>query len=364
MAQDLANKTKYSPHLLQLVNYLDESNLTNIDQVTQERLLELTAKDICRFLTYKAYGTDSPGNEDFPNKLRSNTILYYKKAISWFMPRRLIQWDPINLTGNPTQSEELSVLIKNIKKAESRKQGAVSRRKRSLTMKEFISVIEVCRKMYFGERHKRWLFGAVYCLQWHLMGRNDDMMKLMWEDVEEINDFPFALGVRVKWSKNVIEEREIPKQIILGSMDPRLCCLLNLACFIESVGIFAPEKIISTEESTNAKFIFLDPQGHEKNRRVFSRIVNHDDFKMEKPEKPAVHSIRKGPTTYCAKLGFTKEQYRKRGRWRTRKEPVDTYVDMELPVPDATLANALCGPLGACQYKLGVNAEALTKEFV
>ena len=37
----------------------------------------------------------------------------------------------------------------------------------------------------------------------------------------------------MRWSKNITEERESPKQILIGSNDEKLWVLLNLAVYIE-----------------------------------------------------------------------------------------------------------------------------------
>jgi hypothetical protein len=48
---------------------------------------------------------------------------------------------------------------------------------------------------------------------------------------EEFTDF--ALELCVFWSKNVSEERDCPKQILLGSMDHQYCMLLSLSLYLE-----------------------------------------------------------------------------------------------------------------------------------
>ena len=45
--------------------------------------------------------------------------------------------------------------------------------------------------------------------------------------------FPFALRGRMRWSKNVLEERHCPSQIILGANDPDFCVLLNVGIYLE-----------------------------------------------------------------------------------------------------------------------------------
>jgi hypothetical protein len=39
-----------------------------------------------------------------------------------------------------------------------------------------------------------------------------------------------------------------------------------------------------------------------------------------------------------------------RGRWRGKKAQVDTYIDVDVPFPDAKVASVLCGPRGPCKY--------------
>ena len=59
----------------------------------------------------------------YPVLLRSNTLKYYKKATSSFMPRRKPYWDPIRLEGNPTMSEDVNDMIEEVIKLEVRGLG-------------------------------------------------------------------------------------------------------------------------------------------------------------------------------------------------------------------------------------------------
>jgi hypothetical protein len=60
------------------------------------------------------------------------------------------------------------------------------------------------------------------------------MMKLQFKDISANLEHPETLCVQMRWSKNISEERESPRQIVLGSLDERICTLLNLAIYIES----------------------------------------------------------------------------------------------------------------------------------
>jgi hypothetical protein len=46
--------------------------------------------------------------------------------------------------------------------------------------------------------------------------------------------FPFTLLAKMCWSKNVLEERDAPDQIVIGAMDRRYCILLALGIYLEA----------------------------------------------------------------------------------------------------------------------------------
>ena len=79
-----------------------------------------------------------------------------------------------------------------------------------------------------------WFFlAAVFCLQWQIIGRIDDVMKLTKSMLLFNRCQPSILCVKMNWSKNISKEREPPMQILFGAMDPLICPLLNLAAWLE-----------------------------------------------------------------------------------------------------------------------------------
>ena len=64
------------------------------------------------------------------------------------------------------------------------------------------------------------------------------------------------------------------------------------------------------------------------------------------------HSLQKGSATHASCCGVSRNFVNTRGQWRVREAIVDTYIDTILPYPDACITAALCGPGGACKYKL------------
>ena len=78
-----------------------------------------------------------------------------------------------------------------------------------------------------------------------MVARLDDTCRLEEQDLKPNPQFPFTLLCRMCWSKNVLEERDAPDQILLGAMDRCYCVLLALGIFLEvwceaEVGIANP----------------------------------------------------------------------------------------------------------------------------
>lgn len=71
----------------------------------------------------------------------------------------------------------------------------------------------------------RYMVGSVLTLQWNVVASIDDMMKLKFSDFVPNIQNPMTLLCRMRWSKNIAEERDAPEQIVFGSMDPRMCVL-------------------------------------------------------------------------------------------------------------------------------------------
>ena len=93
------------------------------------------------------YGmSEPPTGHDMNPLVRSHTIKYWKKALSSFMPNRLMPWNEISGVGNPTRSRALNDLIKHVKKKEARAQGAPSQARRSIKEAEFRRVIELLKE--------------------------------------------------------------------------------------------------------------------------------------------------------------------------------------------------------------------------
>ena len=115
------NAKVYYSHLCQCMS-LKDGVLYGKDHVFEkEHLLSLTPKDICAYFNLKAFGTSHP-SDDCTSKLgRSSSLMFYKKAISYFMPHKLMGWNIQSMTGNPTKSIDVNNLVGKVQKLEVRK---------------------------------------------------------------------------------------------------------------------------------------------------------------------------------------------------------------------------------------------------
>ena len=60
--------------------------------------------------------------------------------------------------------------------------------------------------------------------QVHLIARVDDAAHVLMSELQAHGLFNYALRVHLRWTKNCLEERDAPEQIILGSSDQDFLC--------------------------------------------------------------------------------------------------------------------------------------------
>jgi hypothetical protein len=204
------------------------------------------------------------------------------------------------------------------------------------------------------------------CLwQYHLIGRIDDVVHFKMNDPRGHGDYNFALKTRVRWSKNVMEERQCPPQILLGAMDPLFCILLHLAIYLEetlscnpnqeylftdSTAEKAPKNLIQTYRKRLEKIVFKNPE--------FIALATDDD-----EEGVGTHLYRKFPSNYTRGCGAIPDEIEVWGRWKSQgQRVVFRYIDVKQLTIDAKVAGLLCvgGPI---KYKLKQNVN-LTDDWL
>jgi hypothetical protein len=165
---------------------------------TREQMLEIRPNDVKRYLCMKAYNDPDPDtsgpNGARPIHARAESLYYSKKALSLFMPYKNAPW--VNGRGNPTRSEPVNAMIKEVKKFEVRGQGAPSNAKRPLKLTKFWKNQELLRKEDDWNHKMKY---PMMCLwQWHLIGRVDDVANFKMADPRGHGDYDFALKTRVR----------------------------------------------------------------------------------------------------------------------------------------------------------------------
>jgi hypothetical protein len=100
-------------------------------------------------------------------------------------------WDPVNNVGNPTRSLKFLKAINDVKKFEVRRQGTPTQIRRPIEYDKFLNVLDIVRDPEEeGYKLKRFRLASVLTLQWHLIGRSDDMMKLKVDRVGANHNHP------------------------------------------------------------------------------------------------------------------------------------------------------------------------------
>ena len=340
MSDDIDSAQRYKSTLIKFMSWRDGASYAKDHEFTQQQLGAITPEEIHRWMCLKVYGMEEPGPGDNPTEGRSNSLLYWKKALSFFMPNNGPAWNVLTNSGNPTKSALLNKLIKTVKKKEVRRQGKPSSARRPFEPAEWEQAMEMIGRIQ--DRKVRYFARAVLTLQYNMIGRIDDTCKTKAEDLKPNAQFPFCLLGTMCWSKNVLDERDAPDQILIGAMDERYCILLALAEFLE------------TNEDPSS-FLFgidreEDPKALKKKASDVLKFVvlTSGEFQLTIPSGLlGTHSVRKFASTRARRNGASRDDVDSRGRWRKRKRQSDTYIDPSLPYPDAKVAAILCkgGPI-------------------
>ena len=289
-AGDPEQLNRYKANLVKCMGFLDGHQYSTDQEFTNERLNALTPLDIYRWLASIAYGTDDPGPQDDPVHARWTSLQYYKKSISFFIPNRHQPWNSITNTGNPTKSKEVNSLLKAVKRKEVRGLGTNSKADRALTLEEYEQALRIMNG--YEDERKRYMYPAITKFQHHMIGRIDDSCHTFRQYLQPSEQFSFALTIRMRWSKNVTEERDAPTQIVLASMNSLHCVHLSLAVYLE---IF-----LSRGEDRGSIYLFncLECDGPVELNRSARKFFENDifsspQFVKTKPGNLGSHSVKK-----------------------------------------------------------------------
>ena len=308
---------------------------------TDAQLREIRPKHIVDFLTAKAYGTTTPTEEDLPRFARANTLRNNKKAISHFMPEQQ-EWNDASETGNPTRHGSINRLIGKVQRLEVARQGRPNLARREFEDSEFEQLIQYTLD---DTIHERYLFGALWRFQLHMIGRVDDVSKFFVANLTHDAAMPYILSARLCWSKNCHRESDAPKQTILAAWNSLYCTILGLAIHLETW--------IACGDGEDCQFVFgvngrNNPTSSSKSAQKYMQtILKSNQFFPERDGLLGTHSLRKYGATLARRGGASMDDVELRGRWTNSRRMVNRYVGSTLPYPDAKVAAALCpgGPI-------------------
>jgi hypothetical protein len=260
-------------------------------------------------------------------------------------------WNFETQTGNPTKSREVNDVIRAVRKKEVRHQGRASNARRHFELSELTDILEICHNAGEDDPKRYWL--ACYLkFQFHMIARNDDISHVYAESIMPNLQHPFTLKTRLRWAKNVNEERDAPEQIVMGANNWRFCVLLALAIYME-IWIGSGVGVLNTFLFTTAGD---NPQASAKTAGDhLKRVLRDPHFQQRLPGKLGMHSGRKCGKTFARRQGESKDNTDFRGRWKGKARPSDVYEDTILEYPDAKVAATLCigGPI---KYSLRENS--------
>lgn len=215
------------------MSYKDEVVYPKGTIFTPEQLSSIRPEHFVAFLNMAAYGTPNPGPEDRPTNARDSTLINYKRHISYYMPINDMHWNQLTSQGNPTRCRIVNAVIASVAKHQVRKEGKASKAVRAFTILEFKQLllqVDLVRRSPADP----FRFRAILLTQWQLIARIDDVQNLVASDFCHKSDFPDFIFAKMKWSKNMREERDSGTQILLPAMDEELCVYIALGSHMET----------------------------------------------------------------------------------------------------------------------------------
>lgn len=271
-------------------------------------------------------------------KLRSKTVLYWKKSISYFLPNKRMEWNEISNIGNPIMSGAVNDLIKAIKKMETARLGAESQARRALYASEFEQAMEMMEE--FDNDEFATFLPAFFRFQLNMIARGDDSAKFHLPDINPFHSYPnYGIIGRLCWSKNVHEDRDAPNQVLVGAMDRRYCVLIGLAMWLEHHFTHYPE------ENEYVFGIYGEDDPDLIKEHAYSGLVSifkDGEFNAVDDGKKGTHSMRKFGCDIARGNGCSKDDTDHRARWKGGKRQQDDYTSTTIPFVDAKVAFALC----------------------
>ena len=105
----------------------------------------------------------------------------------------------------------------------------------ALTLPEFCSLVGMAPNSDTFNLHIR--IPCILKFQVHLIARVDDAAHVLMSELRAHGSFDYTLQVCLRWTKNCLEERDAPEQIILCSSDQDSCSNIVFYSLTVFVGV-------------------------------------------------------------------------------------------------------------------------------
>ena len=106
------------------MRYVHGRNFTPVHKFTKAQVKAVIPDKILKYLLKKVYDNEGANHNEDPSLFhRPNTVLYWKKAWSWFMLDNMTPWSDVAKHGNPTKSAHINRLLRAMNKMEAARRG-------------------------------------------------------------------------------------------------------------------------------------------------------------------------------------------------------------------------------------------------
>lgn len=240
-------------------------------QAMLNALKHVKPSDVVRLLNFHAFGKHDPEPNDLPTRGRYETLANMKRSISYYFANYLGRHMPYDenivenegpywAQMNPVRHADVNAVYQRVKRMQSQGKGKQSQARREMTFDEVLKVFEVLETKDDDDLQltvlERRALGALFRLEWHLVGRCDDMASANWSCFDVDLSFSYLMNVTLKKTKTAptdgrqlgTRERSVavvrrltvnlaqrPTQFMLASTSPAVCVHLHMALYLATL---------------------------------------------------------------------------------------------------------------------------------
>ena len=154
---------------------------------------------------------------------------------------------------------------------------------------------------------KRLSASAMYCMQYNLGGRIDDVSKAQKFNLSQNKDIAhqdLSVITKLPWSKNVTTKKQALWQILIGAANSYYCVLLGIAVWLEFMIMYG------RYNGSDFLFAYRGSNDEASIRReasdILKSVLTDDEFEVLLDESEGTHLMRKFASDMAKKGGSTR----------------------------------------------------------